>query len=172
MLSVDTPSELTFLSLKLTFLSLASHPFRTVGLPLSDSGNPGVNGVSHRGCAPWLRLRFAVPSACAPCDVSERASERASERFRHPPPCQKGHAYCREGRLFTRTLPCKDTLCAHGEYLTGRGCAISPFGGRRVGFHRLACACVRTPLPVRYPPCGADDVPYHGGAVCAYAPSL
>ena len=26
------------------------HPFETVCLPLSHSGNPGVDGVSHRGC--------------------------------------------------------------------------------------------------------------------------
>ena len=43
--------KLTFLSSKLTFLSLVSHPFNTGCLPLSYSSNPGVNAVSHReGC--------------------------------------------------------------------------------------------------------------------------
>ena len=51
--------KLTFLSLKLTFLSLASHPCRTAHSPLSYSGNPGVNGVSHRGN--WRRRLWRRP---------------------------------------------------------------------------------------------------------------
>jgi hypothetical protein len=41
-------SELTFFSSKLAFLSSRGYPLNTGCLPLSYSGNPGVNGVSHR----------------------------------------------------------------------------------------------------------------------------
>ena len=37
-----------------------SHPFDTGCLPLSYSGNPGVNGVSHRGA----NFGFYLPAGC------------------------------------------------------------------------------------------------------------
>ena len=45
-------SKLTFLSSKLTFLSSRGHPFETVCLPLSYSGNPGVKQRISQGFSP------------------------------------------------------------------------------------------------------------------------
>ena len=60
----------------------ASHPFNPVCLPLGYSGNPGVNGVSHRGGRLSGDGERGLSSYSAHRSGEERwAGERASERF-------------------------------------------------------------------------------------------
>ena len=75
--------KLTFLSCKLTFLVTAfsrGKPFETGCLPLSYSGNPGVNDESHRGCAHGQRLRQVADGAVG----KGRLGRRALHRYVYP----------------------------------------------------------------------------------------